>query len=320
MSNLNVSVIIPLFNKDLYVLRAIDSVLAQRFHDFEVVVVNDGSTDNGPEIVRRIQDPRIRLIDQVNSGVSAARNRGIREARSELMTFLDADDEWMQTFLDTVLELRADYPEAGAYATAYRIVMPTGSVRDVIAPAESCDGPTGILKDYFRIAHHAPVWSSAVAVRRATFREVGYFREGVALGEDADMWLRIAAYCSIAYSREVCAVYHYGCAGSACQTLPTRGLSLMKESLSQVEADARVPGKKKEDIRRYVRRYQLATIKLYCLRGNGPYARVLLRDLGRQSLGRLRWLCMWVFSQVPPCILSLVYMCYATVLSEWAEW
>lgn len=320
MSNLSISVIVPLFNKELYVLRAIDSVLTQSFHDFEVVVVNDGSTDNGPEIVRRIRDPRIRLIDQVNGGVSAARNRGIREARSDLMAFLDADDEWMRTFLDAVQELRADYPEVGAYATAYRIVMPTGSVRDVIAPAKSCDGPTGILEDYFRIAHHAPVWSSAVAVRRATFREVGYFREGVALGEDADMWLRIAAYCSIAYSREVCAVYHYGCAGSACQTLPTWGLSLMKESLSQIEADARIPGKRKEDIRRYVRRYQLATIRLYGLRGNGPYARVLLRDLRRQSLGRLRWLCMWVFLHIPPCILSLIYMCYATILSEWAEW
>jgi glycosyltransferase involved in cell wall biosynthesis len=316
VSRVSVSVIMPLFNKELYVLRAIDSVLTQRFRDFEVVVVNDGSTDNGPEIVGRIHDPRIRLINQANAGVSAARNRGIREARSELMAFLDADDQWMRTFLDTVLGLRADYPEAGAYATAYRIAMPTGSVRDVSAPVRSCDGPKGILRDYFRIAHHAPVWSSAVAVRRATFRQVGYFREGVALGEDADMWLRIAAYCSIAYSRDVCAVYHYGCAGSACLTLPTGGLSLMKESLSQIEADARVPGDKKEDIRRYVRRYQLATIRLYCLRGNGPYARVLLHDLGRQSLGRLRWLCVWVFLHVPSCILSLIRMCYAAIVSE----
>ena len=320
MGDPSVSVIIPLFNKELYVLRAIDSVLTQSFHDFEVVAVNDGSTDNGPELVRRITDPRIRLIDQMNGGVSAARNRGIREARSELIAFLDADDQWMRTFLDTVLELRADYPEAGAYATAYRVVMPTGSVRDVIAPPKSCDGPTGILEDYFRIAHHAPVWSSAVAVLRAKFKEVGFFRQGVALGEDADMWLRIAANCSIAYSREVCAVYHYGCAGSACQTLPTRGVSLMKESLSQIEADARIPSKRKEAIRRYVRRYQLVTIRLYGLRGNGPYARLLLRDLGRKSLGRLRWLYMWVFLHIPPRILSLIYRCHATILSEWAEW
>lgn len=317
MSGLSVSVVMPLFNKEHYVSRAVESILAQTFGNFEVVIVNDGSSDEGPDIVRRIPDRRIRLIDQRNAGVSAARNRGIQEARSEFVAFLDADDQWMQTFLDTVLRLKDDYPDAGAYATAYRLVMPDGSVHDIVAPIR-CGHSRGILKDYFRVADHAPVWSSAVAVHRATFAEVGYFREGVALGEDSDMWLRIAAYRSIAYSRDVCAVYYYGHAGSACQTLPTSRISLMKESLSQIEADARVPAGTKEDIRRYVRRYQLATIRLYCLRGKTWYARRLLSDLGRHSLGCPRWLCMWVLAHVPACVLSLIYVCYSTV-SEWME-
>lgn len=316
VSNPSVSVIVPLFNKEPYVLRAIDSVLTQSFHDFEIVVVNDGSTDNGPEIVRHIHDPRIRLIDQENAGVSAARNRGIREARSDLLAFLDADDQWMQNFLDTILKLRTDYPPAGAYATGYRIVMPNGSARDVIAPSKPGDGSTGLLEDYFRVARHAPVWSSAVAVRRATFERTGLFREGVTMGEDIDMWLRIAAYDSIACSREICAVYYYGGEGSACRTLPTRGISLMKESLSQIEADARVSSPMKKKVRGYVRRYQLATIRLYCLRGNGPCARALLHDVGRQSLGCLRWLAMWCFVRIPSSLLSLIHTSCSAVGGE----
>ncbi len=314
-----VTVVMPLFNKASYVRRALASVLGQTFQDFEIVVVNDGSTDGGPDLVRQIQDPRIRLLDQKNAGVSAARNRGIREAQSELVAFLDADDEWTSAFLDTVLSLRAKYPEAGAYATAYRIVMPEGAVRDVIAPACSCDGSQALLKSYFRIAHQCPVCSSAVAVPLGRFMEVGYFREGVTLGEDVDLWLRIAAYSDIAYSRTVCAVYHFGGAGSACQSPSTGTLSLMEESLAQITADAGVSDETKDEIRCYVRRYRLAAIRLYCLCGDLCGAKRLLRHLGPQSLGHLSWLRLWAMVQVSPGLPSLLRWCDIILLRRRAR-
>lgn len=119
-----ISVIIPLYNKEMYIKRAIDSVLAQTFQDYEIVVIDDGSKDASADVVRNIYDTRIRLIQQTNAGECAARNRAILEARTDLLALLDADDEWKPIFLETVLRLREKYPQAGAYATAYEIRDP----------------------------------------------------------------------------------------------------------------------------------------------------------------------------------------------------
>jgi len=113
-----VSVVIPLYNKGPHIARALNSVLAQTFQDFEVIVVDDGSTDDGAEVVRGVDDPRIRLIQQENRGVSAARNRGIEAARAELIAFLDADDEWLAEHLETIIRLRRNALEVGIYATS----------------------------------------------------------------------------------------------------------------------------------------------------------------------------------------------------------
>jgi glycosyltransferase involved in cell wall biosynthesis len=105
------SVIIPLYNKGMFVARAIDSVLAQTCEDFEIIVIDDGSTDNGPDIVRQYKDPRIRLIRQSNAGPGAARNAGVRAASSKYVAYLDADDEWLPDFLQTSLSNLANNPD-----------------------------------------------------------------------------------------------------------------------------------------------------------------------------------------------------------------
>src|SRR5687767_12772807 len=95
----HVSVIVPLYNKGPYVRRMLDSISAQTFSDFELIVVDDGSTDDGPVQVDRHPDRRIRMVRQANAGPGAARNRGISEASGELIAFLDADDEWLREYL-----------------------------------------------------------------------------------------------------------------------------------------------------------------------------------------------------------------------------
>ncbi len=126
------SVIIPLYNKATTVERAIRSVLKQTVQDFEIIVVNDGSTDRGPIVVSAINDPRIRLIHQSNAGVSAARNRGIAESKYDLIAFLDADDEWLPEFLETIHQLVRLHPNCVVYAPRYLFGLPDGKVRSCI--------------------------------------------------------------------------------------------------------------------------------------------------------------------------------------------
>jgi len=208
-----ISVVIPLYNKERYIQRTLDSVLAQTFQDFEVVVVNDGSTDNGPAVVREYHDPRVRLIDQENQGVSAARNRGIREAHGQLVAFLDADDEWKSTFLETIKNLLADYPSAGLYTTGYSVVNLNCRERDARFRTIG-SGYRGVVRNYFVDAYHdCVVTSNTAVIPKRVFEMVGFFDEGIRFGEDLLMWYKVALNYDIVIDNSVNAVYYHDAAG-----------------------------------------------------------------------------------------------------------
>ena len=107
-----ISVVIPLYNKAHTIVNTLTTVINQTFKDFEVIIVNDGSTDNGVEVIKsNFNDARIRIINQENAGVSAARNRGVKEAQGDWIAFLDADDEWMPKYLETLLKVLEIHPQ-----------------------------------------------------------------------------------------------------------------------------------------------------------------------------------------------------------------
>jgi glycosyltransferase involved in cell wall biosynthesis len=197
-----ISVVMPLYNKEREVERALHSALAQTVREFELIVVNDGSTDQSVAIAHAINDSRMRIIDQKNAGVSVARNLGIKEARTDIIAFLDADDEWMPDFLETVLRLRTRYPSCSVFATGYLICRENGIRSKAIIRGLPGNFEEGMLVDYFVVAAQSdpPLWTSAVAVTKEAIDSVGGFPEGVNAGEDLLTWAKLAARYPIAYS------------------------------------------------------------------------------------------------------------------------
>jgi len=186
----HLSVVIPLYNKREYIGRALASVAKQTYPASEVIVIDDGSTDDGAEIVERYTGLPVRLIRQRNKGVSAARNAGINAASGEWVAFLDADDEYHSDFLAQIAEAVLRYPDVGvAYGWSYFLESSESTV-----PGKAQAHPL-LLDDYLAYVVFGggrEVNSSSVAIRRDAFAKAGAFPEGVCVGEDSDLWIRLA--------------------------------------------------------------------------------------------------------------------------------
>ncbi len=219
---MTISVVIPLYNKEKQIANTLRTVLNQTFQDFEIVIVDDGSTDGSVAEVLKIQDERIRLLHQENAGVSAARNRGIEEAKGEYVAFLDADDEWKSSFLQMIWKLKENFPACKVLATSY-INNAAGHQTPITLYRLPFDGIMGVLTNYFEVAtySHPPICSICVAVERHLINEIGGFPLGIKSGEDLLTWARLAVKTDIAYSIEPLAIYNMG-EGYVLTNLPPR--------------------------------------------------------------------------------------------------
>ncbi|MBR4564349.1 MAG: glycosyltransferase family 2 protein [Paludibacteraceae bacterium] len=198
-----VSVIMPLFNKAPYVKKAVESVLAQTFKDWELIVVDDGSTDDGAQIVMDLADERCHIYSQGNMGVGAARNSGVRLAKGELLAFLDADDWWDERFLEKMVAFADSYPEASLWASNYWYVK-RGKTRVAVKQESGYfDYPESYLRN-----EAMPVWTGAVLLRKEAFDEAGGFPVGIKIGEDFLLWSRISLEHQFAFLNKPLAYYN----------------------------------------------------------------------------------------------------------------
>jgi glycosyltransferase, group 2 family len=186
------SVIIPLYNKAPYVAKAIESVLGQTYRNFEVIVIDDGSTDQSLEVAKTFENKSITIVSQSNSGVSTARNNGVKLAKYPYICFLDADDWWHPTFLEEMKRLITDFPDAGIYGSGYYIVK-NGQER--IAPIGVPQGFEQGIIDYCEVYAKTlcmPLTSISVVIPKHIFDEEKGFKSQLKFGEDFDLWIRIA--------------------------------------------------------------------------------------------------------------------------------
>lgn len=203
------SVVIPVYNKEQEIKCTLESVLNQTFTDFEIILVDDGSTDNSISNIQDIQDNRIKIISQKNQGVSAARNTGIKNASSQYIALLDADDRWEDNYLEEQYKLIQKYPECNVFAVNYFYLYTSG--KKVINKVNhlNINGEDGILKDYFYIAatSQPPICTSAVVIQKNALEQIKGFPLGIKSGEDLLTWAKLAYYYKIAYSKKCLATY-----------------------------------------------------------------------------------------------------------------
>jgi len=204
MAHMFISVVIPLFNKKEHILSAVNSVLNQSHQEFELIVVDDGSTDHGADIVKSVADPRIRLLAQPNGGVSRARNAGAKQARAEWVAFLDADDEYEPDFLAQVIQFIETHNHCGLSMVGSNYYVgdrQQNAIKDALK-----DG----VYDYFELFKNqlSPNHSSTTVVNKKKFLEVAGFPEGIKQFEDWITWFKLAFAGSFGFISAPLGIYH----------------------------------------------------------------------------------------------------------------
>lgn len=191
------SIIIPCYNTAAYLPHAIKSALDQTYSPIEIVVIDDGSTDDTASIVAQYKNSAIKYVYQSNKGLSAARNTGIRMATGEYIALLDADDLWERDKLHKQIELLKKYPSCGMVFTDYS----TFNTEGVLSRTRNADRHDGSVS-YEQLLSRLNFIYCTVVIRCEVFEQCGYFDESLRSIEDYDMWLRIAQQFEIRGIRE----------------------------------------------------------------------------------------------------------------------
>lgn len=195
MNEVFISIVIPIYNKERYIRNTINNILQQTYQNFEIIIINDGSTDNSLPIVQSFIDKRIHIFSQLNSGVSDARNLGIKRAQYSYIAFCDADDEWMPDHLMHITQLIQNYPDAGLLSTG-RVCYQNEKKIDKIY-FSNISQSMFIVKDICSCMEK--VITSSICIKKEAIQKVGGFKSQIKNGEDLDLWIRIASSYKVAY-------------------------------------------------------------------------------------------------------------------------
>lgn len=294
------SVIMPAYNAERFIDTAVNSVLMQTHGDFELIIVDDGSKDKTQEKILKHKDERIKYVRQQNSGVSAARNKGILESRGEFVCFLDSDDEWKSNHLEVLVSLIERYSHCGMFITGYDIRFNNGRLihkseqilKGVPEQQFVSDNAFGVLikNGYF-------FNTNCVCCRKEVFDKIGLFETGVRNGEDDDMWYRIFAYYSVAVSKKITTVYDRSNCGATANRLEVFEPFFMSR-VEGILKSSDVPEERKESISLWVERNKLSRVRQYILFGKKLKALKLLRSVPFKKSDKKKYLealiCMFI--------------------------
>jgi len=202
------SVIVPLYNKENFIQSCLKSVIKQDFENFEVIVIDDGSTDKSWRKAKCINDDRIQIFQQENQGASVARNLGVQKAKADFIAFLDADDEWYPNYLSLIHEMIKNHPQKSIFATNYEVETAPNTFRktqfSILLPHR-----IQVVDDFFEASlKDALFLTISVVVRKKVFMEIGGFNSSIPSGQDTDLFIRLGLIHPVVFTKEVGAKYN----------------------------------------------------------------------------------------------------------------
>ncbi|PNW27389.1 glycosyltransferase family 2 protein [Formosa algae] len=205
---IKLSIIISVYNKERHLKATLESVINQSYKNFEIVVVNDGSTDNSLNVLHQIKDPRIRIFNQSNLGASAARNRGIKEAKTDYIALLDGDDIWLSDYLQQMVEMIKSHSNANVFACA---IANTYTKKTVPVSYNFEDSEIIKIRDYFKssLNSYTLLTSSSTIFKKEIIDTVGWYDTSIKSGQDTDMWIRIGMHYQVVFLNKVLVHYRY---------------------------------------------------------------------------------------------------------------
>ena len=315
-SDLFFSVIIPLYNKSEFITRAIDSVLKQSYANFEIVIVDDGSLDDGALQVENLTNELIHLVKQENQGVSKARNIGVEKSKYEYVVFLDADDTWEFSFLEKLKDLIVLFPDAGIYGINNNFHYENNEIRYKNFDCIFDGNENGIIKDYFEVFSKlgkSPFSNSSCCFPKSIFNAIGGYKIGVKITEDSDLWCRIALKHKVAFHIKPLANYYL--------EIPNNTRSLIEYKDFQVSITLQellrlhnVPSKFIKSVKKLIAFQQLSLVKRAILTGNPAFAIKKLFDCRLFFEYPIKSLFLFFLAIVPFKIFNFLRMSYKNKL------
>ncbi|QGZ41787.1 glycosyltransferase involved in cell wall biosynthesis [Pseudoduganella flava] len=303
------SVVMPVYNKAEFVEFAIRSVLEQTHADLELIVVDDGSTDHSAEVIKKIEDSRLRLIQQPNGGVSRARNRGIEAATGELISFLDADDWYGPFYLEAIVAMATQLPDHHYFSTHFRWTRDYEP--EVWAQPLPTPLPYEVVMDFFeRRRRNGKLWNTnTIAVRRTVLQSMQpCFPVGESHGEDQDLWFRLAERHRLVYCPLPLVGYRMEVLGSLNSRQAKRELMPAFVRLEQRALQGQITGTERRAALRMVADLRAGIARDHLVAGN--------RSAALSELWRARRACSshWTISV----LMSLVFS--SGMARRWQEW
>ncbi len=304
------SVIIPVYNGEKFIEKAIESVFSQTNTDWELIIVNDGSKDNTKEVLKKYENhEKIRVVHQENAGVSVARNNGFSVSKGEYIAFLDADDVWHENHLEVMGNLIEKYPAAGLYGTFTRTELVNGEVLDKATFFEGKEEDI-FLEDFFSAYHKdksAKMFTViTTCILRDAFLKAGGFPVGCKIGEDLELSLVVAAYYPVVLSKKGTATYKKENSNATKENSfdPEWGFF---ERVKELYEDETISPDKRENLKNIMEWFSMRRVRHYLIEGERKKARRVHRAMDQSKITKKHFLINTGLFILPTVVVKKVF-------------